>query len=133
MCLNYSNTKSDRSWTHKSMRRCTAVRLVASCRSISISLCPPCQNMQTEVSQKGNSAQINIYTFILILLNSEFLGVYIHVKYFLLHVMQIFTDSTQRQHRQIWLVVFGLNDPLRHYFSLYRVVSQREGEKEEKG
>ena len=32
-----------------------------------------------------------------------------------------------------WLVVFGLNDPLRQYFSLYRVVSQREGEKEEKG
>ena len=24
-----------------------------------------------------------------------------------------------------WLVVFGLNDPLRQYFSLYRVVSQR--------
>ena len=32
-----------------------------------------------------------------------------------------------------WLVVFGLNDPLRQYFSLYRVVSQREGEKAEKG
>ena len=35
----------------------------------------------------------------------------------------------------IWvlLVVLGLNDPLRQYFSLYRVVSQREGEREEKG
>ena len=32
-----------------------------------------------------------------------------------------------------WLVVFGLNDPLRQYFSLYRVVSQREGERAEKG
>ena len=32
-----------------------------------------------------------------------------------------------------WLVVVGLNDPLRQYFSLYRVVSQREGEKAEKG
>ena len=32
-----------------------------------------------------------------------------------------------------WLVVFGLNDPLRQYFSTYRVVSQREGEREEKG
>ena len=32
-----------------------------------------------------------------------------------------------------WLVVFGLNDPLRQYFSLYRVVSQREGERKEKG
>ena len=29
-----------------------------------------------------------------------------------------------------WLVVcFGLNSPLRQYFSLYRVVSQREGER----
>ena len=33
----------------------------------------------------------------------------------------------------IWLVVVGLNDPLRQYFSLYRVVSQREGERKEKG
>ena len=32
-----------------------------------------------------------------------------------------------------WLVVFELNDPLRQYFSLYRVVSQREGERKEKG
>ena len=31
-----------------------------------------------------------------------------------------------------WLVVFELNDPLRRYFCLYRVVSQREGEREEK-
>ena len=27
---------------------------------------------------------------------------------------------------------FGLNDPLRQYFSLYRAVSQREGERGEK-
>ena len=33
-----------------------------------------------------------------------------------------------------WLVGFlGLNGPLRQYFSLYRAVSQREGEREEKG
>ena len=32
-----------------------------------------------------------------------------------------------------WLVVFGLNDPLPWYFSLYRVVSQREGESKEIG
>ena len=32
-----------------------------------------------------------------------------------------------------WLVAFGLNDPLRQYFSLYRVVSQREGERKQKG
>ena len=32
-----------------------------------------------------------------------------------------------------WLVgYFGLNGPLRQYFSLYRVVSQREGERKEK-
>ena len=30
-----------------------------------------------------------------------------------------------------WLVVFWLYGPLRHYFSLYRTVSQREGEREE--
>ena len=28
---------------------------------------------------------------------------------------------------------FGLNGPLRQYFSLYRAVSQREGEREEEG
>ena len=32
-----------------------------------------------------------------------------------------------------WLVVFEFNGPLRQYFSLYRAVSQREGEREEKG
>ena len=33
-----------------------------------------------------------------------------------------------------WLVgCFGLNGPLRQYFSLYRAVSQREGERKEKG
>ena len=32
-----------------------------------------------------------------------------------------------------WLVVFGLSGPLRQYFSLYRAVSQREGERGEKG
>ena len=31
-----------------------------------------------------------------------------------------------------WLVVFGLNCPLRQYFSLYQAVSQREGERKEK-
>ena len=32
-----------------------------------------------------------------------------------------------------WLVgCFGLNDSLRHYFSLYRAISQREGERGEK-
>ena len=28
---------------------------------------------------------------------------------------------------------FGFNGPLKQYFSLYRAVSQREGEREEKG
>ena len=32
-----------------------------------------------------------------------------------------------------WLVGFGFNGPLRQYFSLYRAVSQREGERAEKG
>ena len=34
---------------------------------------------------------------------------------------------------KIWLVgCFGFNGPLRQYFSLYRAVSQREGERKEK-
>ena len=32
-----------------------------------------------------------------------------------------------------WLVGLGFNDPLRQYFSLYRAVSQREGERGKKG
>ena len=33
----------------------------------------------------------------------------------------------------VWLSgCFGLNGPLRQYFSLYRAVSQREGERKEK-
>ena len=37
------------------------------------------------------------------------------------------------QHSAGWLVgCFGLNGPLRQYFSLYRAVSQREGERKEK-
>ena len=31
-----------------------------------------------------------------------------------------------------WLVGFGFNGPLRQYFSLYRAVSQREGERGKK-
>ena len=31
-----------------------------------------------------------------------------------------------------WLVDFGFNGPLRQYFSLYRAVSQREGDRGEK-
>ena len=31
-----------------------------------------------------------------------------------------------------WLVDFGFNGPLRQYFSLYRAVSQRQGERGEK-
>ena len=32
-----------------------------------------------------------------------------------------------------WLVGLGFNGPLRQYFSLYRAVSQREGDRGEKG
>ena len=32
-----------------------------------------------------------------------------------------------------WLVGFEFNGPLRQYFSLYRAVSQREGERGKKG
>ena len=33
---------------------------------------------------------------------------------------------------KLLLLLFGLNGPLRQYFSLYRAVSQREGERKEK-
>ena len=39
----------------------------------------------------------------------------------------------QRQHLVSLLVGFGFNGPLRQYFSLYRAVSQREGERGKKG
>ena len=44
---------------------------------------------------------------------------------------RLLLDSLQNLHlKYSWLVgCFGLNGPLRQYFSLYRVVSQREGEK----
>ena len=47
------------------------------------------------------------------------------------HVMKC--QSVWEEQTGCWLVVLGLNDPLRQYFSLYRVVSQREGERGEKG
>ena len=33
----------------------------------------------------------------------------------------------------LWVGCFGFNGPLRQYFSLYRAVSQREGERKVKG
>ena len=40
---------------------------------------------------------------------------------------------TDRRDMIGWLVGFGFNGPLRQYFSLYRAVSQREGERGKKG
>ena len=47
----------------------------------------------------------------------------------------IFQTVTVTLLRHGWLVgwFFGLSGLLRQYFSLYRAVSQREGEREEKG
>ena len=42
-------------------------------------------------------------------------------------------DMTLDVYRGRWLVGFGFNGPLRQYFSLYRAVSQREGERGKKG
>ena len=42
-------------------------------------------------------------------------------------------QETLIKHLFGWLDGFGLNGPLRQYFSLYRAVSQREGERGEKG
>ena len=44
------------------------------------------------------------------------------------------TDTTEEANGQRWLVgCLGFNGPLKQYFSLYRAVSQREGERGEKG
>ena len=42
--------------------------------------------------------------------------------------------TQEREGERGWLVgwLFGFNDPLRQYYSLYRVVSQREGERGER-
>ena len=48
--------------------------------------------------------------------------------------LQFIKISDQKEQEDYgWLVgCFGFNGPLRQYFSLYRAVSQREGEREEK-
>ena len=48
---------------------------------------------------------------------------------------EIYVAQVLKGHAQDhgWLVgCFGLNGPLRQYFSLYQAVSQREGERKEK-
>ena len=52
--------------------------------------------------------------------------------YILLYVSTV--QCTIKQVCNSWLVgCFGFNGPLRQYFSLYQAVSQREGERGEKG
>ena len=48
-------------------------------------------------------------------------------------MMMLMSMIKIRMLKMIWLVgCFGFNSPLRQYFSLYRAVSQREGERKEK-
>ena len=52
----------------------------------------------------------------------------------LVTILQIFNDIWTTGVFPDWLVgCFGFNCPLRQYFSLYRAVSQREGERGKKG
>ena len=45
----------------------------------------------------------------------------------------LYRAVSQREGEKVgWLVGFGFNGPLRQYFSLYRAVSQREGERGKK-
>ena len=46
------------------------------------------------------------------------------------HIFRFSSDVTASEW---WSVVLGFNGPLRQYFSLYRAVSQREGERGKKG
>ena len=62
----------------------------------------------------------------------------IHSFYFFskspLYYFYLSTNSDIISHKYGWLVgCFGCSGPLRQYFSLYRAVSQREGERGEKG
>ena len=51
----------------------------------------------------------------------------------LTHQPPPFRNGKSYEKDLIWLVgCFGFNGPLRQYFSLYRAVSQREGERKEK-
>ena len=53
--------------------------------------------------------------------------------YFSMYVYTFNPGHLRWGHFGPWLVgCFGLNGPLRQYFSLYRAVSQREGERKEK-
>ena len=45
----------------------------------------------------------------------------------------LWVSAMERLIRFGWLVVLGFNGPLTQYFSLYRAVSQREGERGENG
>ena len=47
-------------------------------------------------------------------------------------IIQQQTFLNKTQHVTQLVGCFGLNGPLRQYFSLYRAVSQREGERKEK-
>ena len=48
-------------------------------------------------------------------------------------VSEDFPSYSKVVKKTFWLVgCFGFNGPLRQYFSLYRTVSQREGEREKK-
>ena len=51
-----------------------------------------------------------------------------------LGILQIVLQKELQMQKLGWLVgYFGFNGPSRQYFSLYRAVSQREGERKEKG
>ena len=60
--------------------------------------------------------------------STEYRQIEFHRRYICFHSVDLSTS-----YKVGWLVVLGLNDSLRQYFRLYRVVSQREGEREEKG
>ena len=73
-------------------------------------LSPLCSLPTTVVSRGLTSAEYIMYNYVLFPLNAR---------------LRVKTQS--------WLVgCFGFNGPLRQYFSLYRAISQREGERKEK-
>ena len=79
-------------------------------------------NPGTDVGQTGRGRDTGYYT---ILLTTRF-----HIK----RRRTMTTNDNVIMSTKDWLVgCFGFNGPLRQYFSLYRAVSQRAGERGEKG
>ena len=85
-------------------------------------------NLYRTTFQNKLSIIIIIFSFIYFI----YIYIYINCICFLLHLFSFINDVVLK--RVGWLVVcFGVNDPFKKYFNLYRAVSQRDGKTGGKG